>query len=443
MNSFVKKTSLALLCMTAMGMLSGCGEAEKQQSASGETSDDVLNFVAVTSTAWDAEVTLGSYIYKLDVALKKDNTAKLTGTCTAEQQQQQGGNQGGGFDFGGGGFPGGDQPGGQQGGEQPGGDQQQSQEGGFPGGPQGAQDVPEASASASVDLSAHNFSVSGTWTLDKGYGYDIVLGGKTIHANYVKIEARHEFYYTVSANDASSSVKFQAKDADFRKTLAADWAPYYERNAEISFCAAAEGNNSSVDTAYFYLIKGGETYLNKPSGSARSIDTTATWTKDAQGVYQVTKGTTTVAVATSVAGADHSGFRLVWDGKTFLCCTSGDKDWTSMTSADFDGRTRYAFVGNRQYQSGPPGSYANASVEMNLTDTNRFYAYEDGKIVKQGAYTFANEVFTITPDGEDPITVAKENGVYTCHLTWTYEVQRGPNVSTQNAEVDVVYTPAA
>jgi len=114
-----------------------------------------------------------------------------------------------------------------------------------------------------------------------------------------------------------------------------------------------------------------------------------------------------------------------------------------MTSADFDGRTLYAFVGTRQVQANPFSPATPVSVEMNLTDTSRFYAYEDGKIVKQGAYTFANGVFTITPDGEDAMTVAKENGVYTCHLTWEYEVQRGPNVSISQAEVDVVYTPAA
>jgi len=447
MNSFVKKTSLALLCMTAMGLLAGCGGAEKESTAQ---SDDVLNFVAVTSTAWDADVTLGSNTYKLDVVLKKDKKAMLTATCTAHKEATQGGQQGGdqggfpGGDFGGGDFGGGEQqPGGDQ--QQPGGDQQQpggeqTSEAGFPGGPQAAQEVESVAATTSADYSSYNFTVEGTWSLEEGYGYDIVLGGKTIHTNYVKLEARHEFYYTVSHDDASSSVKFQAKDSDFRKTLAKDWAPYHERNAEISFKAQAEGNNSSIDTAYFFLVKDGSCYYDKPQGSARSIDTTATWKKE-NGKYIVEGSGKTATVETSVAGAEHEGFRLAWDGKTFLNSKNGS--WTEMTSADFDGRTKYAFVGQRQYQSGPPGSYATQNITMNCTDTNRFYAYADGQLIKTGDYTFASETFTITPDGEDPTTVAKVDGVYKYTLAWSYTEQRGPNVSTVNAECELVYTPAA
>ena len=187
---FSKK--LALLTVTAAGLIGlvGCKSNAKMP----------VNFVAVTSSDYNAEVNFGDYDYKFQGKINQ-NSSKFTlsgiavarhatssggqgggfpgggfpggnssgpafeGFGEAEQQQGQGGEQQGGFpggdqsgDQGGeqqGGFPGGDQGQGgeQQGGQQggfPGGDQGQ---GGFPGGDQGQGGQQETVAPTSLTLS--------------------------------------------------------------------------------------------------------------------------------------------------------------------------------------------------------------------------------------------------------------------------------------------------
>ena len=136
---FSKK--LALLTLTAAGIVGmvGCKSNAKMP----------INFVAVTSSDYNAEVTFGDYDYKFQGKINQDsNKFTLVGTAVARHATASSGGQGG---FPGGGFPGGggnssgpafegfgegEQQSGDQGGQQQGGDQQQ---GGFPGGDQGGQ----------------------------------------------------------------------------------------------------------------------------------------------------------------------------------------------------------------------------------------------------------------------------------------------------------------
>ncbi|MBP3732021.1 MAG: Ig-like domain-containing protein [Bacilli bacterium] len=128
---------LALLALTVVGSFGmvGCKSNAKMP----------VNFVAVTSSSYNAEVQFGDYDYKFQGKINQgSNKFTLQGTAVARHATSSGG-QGGPGGFPGGGFPGGF-PGGNQSGPgfegfgaeeaQQGGEQGQGQQGGFPGGGQ-------------------------------------------------------------------------------------------------------------------------------------------------------------------------------------------------------------------------------------------------------------------------------------------------------------------
>ena len=386
MKSLVKKSLVGVMMAVSL-LATGCDN--NKPSPSVEESDNVLEFVAVTSTSYDAEITVGQHAYTFDLLFKKDNKVSFNATCTKKAPQGGGGPGGGGFP--GGGFPGGGGPG---------------------GGPAAGEETSTSTTEEEEDLTTFNFAYEGSWTLEQGYGYIINLsdGNNTIiHTDFNKNQGRHEFYYNVKTSEGSSTTLFQAKDANFRSTLAKDYKTWDERDSKYIFEAKATGNNNSLAFAYLYAHKDNSVVINEPSGSARSVTLGLSW-KLENNLFVLINNNQEIVSEMSI-NSDHPGFRLSYNSKAFFCSTNTSIANSQMTNADFDGKTLYQFVGSYT-TSGPDGG--TKEVELNLTNNeNKMFLYSGGTLSKKGTYTFENEKFTLTFDGEDPVEINKVDGKYT------------------------------
>ena len=461
MKFFKKVAFLSLALAASVAGLAGCKSNAKMP----------VTFVAVTSDTYNAEVTLGNYSYKFKGAIdQKSNKFKLTGTVQ-KRAASGGGQGGGGGGFPGGGFPG--QGGGGQGGGQGG---QQGPQVAVTGislsldktqafinetvkatatiTPEDASNKevdwsssdekiatvsggtitplaegkvvitatskgdPTKSASAELtvvkeDLAAHDWSITGTYVLEKGYGYVITFndeGNTVIHADFDKVEGRHEFYYRVNIENNASTIKFQAKDPKFKNTLAKDYKKWDERDSKYIFMAKATGNNGSLATAYLYLHNDGSAVINAPQsrGVDRELTFALTWTEE-NGVITLKNGDKTYQSVSSV-NANHPGWWIEYEGYSFLYSAKSDVKWKKLTVADFTGATSAEFVGNYT-TSGPDGG----EKEMLLN------FYTEGNVAKlyQGSWT--------------PSIVgtwAENNGVY----SFTYKVTEGQGPAAHEVE---------
>ena len=458
---------LAIAVATSVVGLAGCKSNAKMP----------VTFVAVTSDTYNAEISIGNYSYKFKGTVdQKSNKFLLAGTVqkrvsASGGQGGQGGPGGpgggmGGFNFGGGGQQGGQQGGGQQQKPAPTSlslsldktsifiDEQVEAKVVVPEGSDDSVDwatsdeniatvssgkitgvaegkatitatsKKDATKTASVeitvnkeDLAAHNWSVSGTYVLEKGYGYVISFNDQwnsVIHADFDKVEGRHEFYYNVNIENKSSIVKFQAKDPTFKNTLAKDYKKWDERDSKYIFMAKATGNNGSLATAYLYLHKDGSAVINAPQnrGVDRDLTFGLTW-EEANGSITLKNGNKTYQSKASV-NAEHPGFWIDYEGYSFLYSAKEDVKWKKMTVADFEGATSYEFTGSYT-TSGPDGG----DKEMLL---NLYTADHVAKLY-QGSWT--------------PSIVgtwAENDGV----LTFNYKVTEGQGPAAQ--EVDKVLT---
>ncbi|MFA6830124.1 MAG: hypothetical protein WCR67_05425 [Bacilli bacterium] len=392
MKSFLTKTLLVLAPLCAFSLAS-CGGT----STSTPTSDDTVDFVAVTSTSWDAEVTVGQHIYTMGMALNKDNTTKFTAVCVGEAQQSDGPGGPGGF-------------------------------GGF-----GANDEvvgDTTSTSVSVDYTSFDFSTTGTWSLEAGYGYiiNLVNPSVTIHTDYDTIQGRHQFYYQVTTSEGSATTLFQTKDSAFRKTLASDYQTWDVRDSTYIFTGETTGNNSSVALAYLYAHKDGSLVYNTASGSSRAVTLGLTWAlKD--NAFTMTASGVTYTSDVSI-NTEHPGFRLVYSSNVLFCSTKASVTYDQMTNSDFDGITGYQFTGSND----------TSKFEMNLIENStKLYLYQNSSLLKKGTYAFANEKFTFTFEGEDPVEVTLVDGVY----TYSFEIVKDAGMPWESRTTAVLtYTPA-
>jgi hypothetical protein len=388
-------------------IVSGCGSS----TTSSAGNSPVEEFVAVTSSSWDAEVTFGSKNYKLALALQGDKSFSLNGTYSSEAQTSSGG--------------------------------------GF--GP-GATTSSTPSSSTSV-TPGDPFSISGSWVLDEGYGYVLTFNdgasgaaGTVVHTDYNKSEGRHEFYYIVnavtsSATLGSATVYFQAKDSAFRKSLAADYQSWGIRGSSYVFSGYATGNNSSLATENIYLYKDGSVKVAIPNGSSTNVTIGGTWSETAS----------THALSMSIGGktvkanycdtASKEGYRLIYTN-TCYCSLNAAFAWTNYTAQDFDGTTLYAFSGKVSVSSFFGST--DYQVSLNCTSKGTALLYVNDSPSASGVYSFANDVFTITMDGKDPVSVSKgSDGKYSFATKVTIVQQMGPSSSSTDYDVTLVYTPGA
>ena len=258
----------------------------------------------------------------------------------------------------------------------------------------------KASAELTVkkeNLEQYNWSVNGTCTYEKGYGYKIVFNdeGKTeVHTDFDKTEGRHEFYYRVKIGETSSVLKFQAKDPTFKDQLAKDYKKWDERDSKYIFYAKATGNNNSVATAYIYLHEtNNEVTVNTPNGANRSLSFGMKW-EDRNGQIVVKDGETEYLVDKSVANAEHQGLRLIYGGNTYYCSLNPEVKWKKLTTADFEGANTHEFVGSYT-TSGPDGGVK----EVNLN------CVEDGKAKLYLGSSTASFVGTWSKDASNKLTI--------------------------------------
>ena len=257
----------------------------------------------------------------------------------------------------------------------------------------------KASAELTVkkeNLEQYNWSVDGTCTYEKGYGYKIVFDdeGKTeVHTDFDKTEGRHEFYYRVKIGETSSVIKFQAKDPTFKDQLAKVYKKCDERDSKYIFYAKATGNNNSVATAYIYLHEtNNEVTVNTPNGANRSLSFGMKW-EEKDGVITVKDGETAYVADKSV-NSEHPGYRLVYGGNTYYCSLNPEVKWKKMTIADFEGQNIHEFVGSYT-TSGPDGGVK----EVNLN------CVEDGKAKLYLGSSTASFVGTWSKDASNKLTI--------------------------------------
>lgn len=302
-----------------------------------------------------------------------------------------------------------------------------------------SQGDPTKSASAELtvvkeDLAAHNWSLSGTYKLEEGYGYILNLNDENktvIHADFDKYEGRHEFYYNVNIEGHESLVKFQAKDPTFYKTLAKDYAKWDERDSKYIFKAVATGNNNSKATAYMYLHNDGSVVLNSPSGANRTVSYGPTWSED-NGKIVIKDGEQTYETTASV-NKDHPGYRLVYNNLAYFVSLNPEVKWNKMTLSDFDGESKYEFVGSYT-TSGPDGG--TKSVNLNLGVDGKANLYEGGFApTASGTWSEADSTLNVNLEGREPLVSAKDaKGKY----GFVYQIKVSSFFGTQT--IDVVLT---
>lgn len=298
---------------------------------------------------------------------------------------------------------------------------------------------PSKSASAELtvvkeDLAKHDWSLSGTYKLDGGYGYVLNLSdakNSVIHADYDKYEGRHEFYYNVNIEGHESLVKFQAKDPTYYKSLAKDYAKWDERDSKYIFKAAATGNNNSKATAYMYLHTDGNVVLNSPSGADRTVSYGLTW-EEKDGKILLHDGDK-VYESTSSVNKDHPGYRLVYNNFAYFVSLNPDVKWNKLSLSDFDGATTYEFVGSYT-TSGPDGG--TKSVNLNLGVDGKANLYEGSFAPSAtGIWSESNDVLTVNLEGRDPLVANKDgDGKY----GFTYQIKVSSFFGEQT--IDVVLT---
>ena len=334
MKSFASKKAMLPLVACSLIALTGC---QKERMA--------FTFVATSSTEWNTSVSIGDWTYKFKGNLQSGNKFVLSAITDGKAQTGGPGGPGGGFP--GGGFPG----------------------GGFP-----AEETSETSQPTEEELRAQDFTIEGTWTHDVGYGYVLNLNDENktvIHADYSKIEGRHSFYYTVTKGDKSSLVYFQAKDPTYRNRLAKDYQTWDKRDSKYILTAKATGNNSSVAYAYMYCHNDGSVVINAPKNMSpdRSVTFGNTWTENDRHVVSLISGDVTYPGVETINPA-HPGYRISYNGLTFLYSFDENVKWSKLTIEDFDGTAIYKFAGEKS------GFMSSTKIALNLYDEGVAKWYE-------------------------------------------------------------------
>ena len=474
MKLFKKVALLSVLSTAAIAGLGACKSVAKRP----------VTFVPVTSSTYNADVTIGDYTYNFGGKIKSNQFI-----LEAKTLQRSSGSAGGGM----GGGPGGG-PGGGFGG------------GGFnPGGPGGGEQAPEV-AVESITLSADNvtpfinqsvkintailpaeaasatltwsssdvkvatvssgtvspkakgtvtitassgdvsgsieltvleenlaqydFTLKGTCKLDKGYGYVITLGDEVIHTDFDKVAGRHEFYYTVKVGENSSLIKFQAKDPSFKDQLAADYKKWDERDSLYTFYAKATGNNNSVATAYLYCHSDHSAVLNAPSGADRTVTTGLSWEEN-NGIVTLIDGQNRYVSRSSV-NPEHPGQKLIYGSYSFLLSENPSIKWKNLTKSDFDGETQYEFKGTYTTE-GPDGG--EKTLELNLGVDHNAFLYNGETVSAQGTWALTGEHLTVTL-GETVLEADPVEGKYSL----SYQMTVSSFFGSQTVDVNFVQT---
>lgn len=367
-NTGIPRAAVAGLALCAV-LLTGCTKSpsgtETTPTASSSTSqsDGNLSFVAADKSNWDKEVAIGDYQYTLAVNFAKGGTLTLTGTCTGRKQAE-------------------------------------AQRGG-PGGSGGSGNSDEETTEATTqpeltdsEKAALNFTLTGTWTYDTGYGYTVTIGDYTTKTDYDKPSARQVFYAQITANGATSDlIQFQGKDTAFRKEIAADYEDFEIRDAAFVFEYVQTGSNNPNST-HLYLEKDGSANALTYQGSSPTYKR-GSWKENADKSLTLTMdGKDYTADYCDVSGKE--GYRITYNSDTMYASVSGAE--ISYTDEDFNGKTVLTL------------QCAEQDYTVALTEKGFAVVMKDGQVDSTGRYTEQDGVYTIVL-GDD--TFVSENGTIT------------------------------
>ena len=365
MKSFVKKSALVVpLIICSLAGLSSCTKERR-----------AFAFVATTGSEWDTAVTIGDWKYKFRGNLL-DNHDVIFKATTIDRKPQGGGGPGG--------FPG----------------------GGFPGGAGGEDSsTEEKPAPTEEELRAQDFEFKGTWEHDKGYGYVLTMADKdktVIHADFMKAEGRHQFYYNVANKDGKTeTVLFQAKDPTYKNRLADDYQVWDVRNSKYTFKAKGTGNNGSLAYAYLYLHKDGKVVENTPKdrSSSRTVILGKTW-KEENGVITITDGDKTYTSKKSV-DSSVDAMMIALPNYTYLVSNTKDFKWTKLTPEHFDVKATYKFKGEMSQMM---GGKVEVKLYLNPEGKCKYYEGSSFEPKKEGTWSEENKVLTVTLGNDAPVT---------------------------------------
>lgn len=409
-----------VLAAGSIGLFTACGD--KKEPNPQPKNEAVLNFVAVTKTAWDADVSFTSVVnekdftltYKLSMDLNKDKTLKLTGVCqSGTEVKESGGNQGGGS-----GGPGG--PGGT-------------------GGGQGEEETEPAETIPADRLATYNFTMDGTWSEQAGWGYTVTLGGKQIKVDYDKTQGRQTFYAylqpTVNNKQVKSDVlvQMQAKDSAYRKTLASDYQTYHVKEATyVMYGFNDNGGNASKVNIYLMPDNSVASYSSR--GSSLTYTGKGSWKEDTTAhTLEITVGNTTYR---SNAYDAAVGYRIAYSSSvTGYVSTVASKASSELTDRDFEGNAVLTFTGKD----------ARTQADYTLEMTEKGYAVlynASGSRVAVCTYTKEGDVYTVKY-GENTYVSTKEGDTISVNVKFSVTtVDSSGNEST--TEYDIALTaPAA
>ena len=345
------KRILALILVICMVLMAGCtsgGEPTTPTEPQGQEAK--VTFVVADKTNWDKEINIGDYAYTLAVNLNADGTLTLVGTCTGRPQAQAGG-----------------------------------QPGGSPGGEAEATDPPATQPPMTeAEMAAQNFTKTGSWTAEAGYGYTVTVDGYTTKTNWDKASGRHYFYAEIKVNGASTGlIQFQGKESSFRKEVAADYADFEERDAKLIFTASGTTGNGNASSTFLYIEKDGTANSVVNSGSSTTY-TRGTWVENANKSITVTiGGSEYVAAYCDVAGKE--GYRITYSSNTMYYTLSGAE--VEYTDEDFNGKV----IATLQC--------AEQDYTLELTEKGFAVLKEKGAVSSTGSYTKDGDVYTVSIAG--------------------------------------------
>ena len=358
MKSKTLRILLVLGLILTLALLAACGTnpdtpATNKPADNGNqnTGDTVLSFVAADKTDWDMEVAIDGLNYKFVVDLNADNTVSVKATCTGRVQASTGNNMGG----------------------------------------SGAQEETQPAETEAplteAEMRAKDFTVDGTWTYEKGYGYTITLPNGTVKTDFDKASSRTYFYAEIEKDGVKSPLtQFQAKDSNFRKEIAADYEDFEIRDAEYIFEITVQQNNNPNST-HLYLEKDGTANSLVYQGSSPTYKRGA-WNIDPE------DNLLTVYIEDEMIKGDYcdisgkEGWRIKYNSNTMY-----SREDVEYTDEDFEGPVVKEL----------PGA---TGATLQLTEKG-FAKLVDGEDVYTGKYVEENGVMTITIDGHECVS---ENG---------------------------------
>ena len=356
-----KRVIVAILAVCLI-LLSGCtagGDETTPPASDPSTSDAKITFVVADKTNWDKEVTLNGYTYTLNVLIKDGGVLELVGTCTGKAQAATGGQETGSSDG--------------------------ETTDGAAGETTGATEAPATEAPMTdAEKAAKNFTKTGTWTLEAGYGYTLTIDGYTTKTNWDKASGRHYFYADINHDGASTGlIQFQGKDSGFRNEVAADYEDFEVRDAEVIFTASGTTTTGNASQTNLYLEKDGSANSVVISGSSTTY-TRGSWVKNENGSLTVSIGGSDYDVAyCDIAGKE--GYRITYSSSTMYCTLSGAE--IEYTDEDFNGKV----IATLQC--------AEQDYTLELTEKGFAVLKENGAVSSTGSYTKDGDVYTVSIAG--------------------------------------------